>query len=163
MVGPLVVLAVSAALVGFIFGPTHLLAHHLEQTLGFESLAQVTHAAGWLTPILGTISAALGLGLSYLMYARPSPLPDRARRRIGPLYRASYQKFGVDTLYDWIVVRPTLALAATAEFLDHYLVDGLVRGISWAPRLFGRDVLGPFQNGLIQFYAAATARAWRSC
>ena len=54
-------------------------------------------------------------------------------------------------------MRPTLALAATAEFLDQYLVDGLVRGISWAPRLFGRDVLGPFQNGLIQFYAAATA------
>jgi len=157
MVYPLVVLAVCAALAGLVFGPTHIFEHHLEQTLGFESLEQVTHEAGWMTPLLGTIAAALGLGLSYLMYARPSPLPGVIAARIAPLYRASYLKFGVDTLYDWIVVRPTLALAATAEFLDHYLVDGLVRGVSWAPRLFGRDVLGPFQNGLIQFYAAATA------
>ena len=157
MVYPLVVLAVCAALAGIFFGPTHLFEHHLERTLGFEGLEQVTHEAGWLTPLLGTVAAALGLGLSYLMYARPSPVPGELAGRIAPLYRASYLKFGVDTLYDWIVVRPTLALAATAEFLDHYLVDGLVRGVSWAPRLFGRDVLGPFQNGLIQFYAAATA------
>ena len=157
MVYPLVVLAVCAALAGLVFGPTHLFEHHLERTLGFESLAQEAHAAGWLTPLLGTLAGALGLGLSYLMYAQPSPLPSRFAERLGPLYRASYAKFGIDTLYDWIVIRPTLALAATAEFLDHYLVDGLVRGVSWAPRLFGRDVLGPFQNGLIQFYAAATA------
>jgi NADH-quinone oxidoreductase subunit L len=30
-------------------------------------------------------------------------------------------------------------------------------GIAWLPRLLGRYVLAPLQNGLIQFYAAATA------
>ena len=64
MVYPLVVLAVCAALAGLVFGPTHLFEHHLARTLGFESLAQVTHAPGWLTPVLATI-AGLGLGLSY--------------------------------------------------------------------------------------------------
>jgi NADH-quinone oxidoreductase subunit L len=44
-----------------------------------------------------------------------------------------------------------------AEFLDMYLVDGLVRFVSWVPRFFGREVLAPYQNGLIQFYAAVTA------
>ena len=92
MVYPLVVLAVCAALAGLVFGPTHLFEHHLERTLGFESLAQVTHEAGWLTPLLGTIAAALGLGLSYIMYARPSPLPGELAGRIAPLYRASYHE-----------------------------------------------------------------------
>ncbi len=32
-----------------------------------------------------------------------------------------------------------------------------MRLTAWLPRLFGRQVLAPFQNGLIQFYAAVTA------
>ena len=38
-----------------------------------------------------------------------------------------------------------------------YLVDRLVVGHRLVPRLVGRDTLAPFQNGLIQFYAAASA------
>jgi hypothetical protein len=55
------------------------------------------------------------------------------------------------------VVQPTLVAAKIVEFLDIYLVDGLVRLTSWVPRLIGREILGPFQNGLIQSYAAMTA------
>ena len=48
-------------------------------------------------------------------------------------------------------------LALISEFLDIYLVDGLGRGVAWVPRS-GRPLRpAPFQNGLIQFYAAATA------
>ncbi len=36
-------------------------------------------------------------------------------------------------------------------------MHGLVSGTAWLPRSFGREVLAPFQNGLIQFYAAVTA------
>ena len=36
-------------------------------------------------------------------------------------------------------------------------------GIAKVPRLFGRDVLARYQNGLIQFYAGASALAWPSC
>ena len=32
-----------------------------------------------------------------------------------------------------------------------------MRLTAWIPRFVGRDLLAPFQNGLIQFYAAATA------
>ena len=35
--------------------------------------------------------------------------------------------------------------------------SGDARATAWVPRLFGREVLAPFQNGLIQFYAAVTA------
>jgi NADH-quinone oxidoreductase subunit L len=48
-------------------------------------------------------------------------------------------------------------LALLSRFIDEYIVDGLVRLTAWIPRFVGRDMLGPFQNGLIQFYAATTA------
>ena len=35
--------------------------------------------------------------------------------------------------------------------------DGLVQGIAKLPKLFGREVLAPYQNGLIQFYVAVSA------
>jgi NADH-quinone oxidoreductase subunit L len=107
MVYPLVVLAVCAALAGLVFGPTHLLAHHLERTLGFESMAQEDARGRVVDARPRHAGGRPGPGLSYLMYARPSPLPGAIAGRIASLYRASYLKFGVDTLYDWVVVRPT--------------------------------------------------------
>ena len=60
-------------------------------------------------------------------------------------------------VYERLIVWPTRFLGYTAEFLDRSLVDGLVQGVSWLPRLVGRYLLGPIQNGLIQYYAAVTA------
>ena len=74
-----------------------------------------------------------------------------------PLYEASLEKFRVDELYGWLVVWPTRELADVCEFLDTYLVDGLVNGVAKLPRHFGRDVLARYQNGLLQGYAAVSA------
>ena len=58
--------------------------------------------------------------------------------RIKPLYEASLNKFYIDEIYQWTVVTPIRGLAIICEFLDVYLVDGLVIGVAWLPRLFGR-------------------------
>ena len=183
MTVPLMVLAACAVLVGMVFGPTHLFAHHLDKTLGFEELtprvASGTTAPGAtaagalkghveggerhefepsdsLTPIIGTIVGVLGLALSFFLYAKPSPIPAKLAFSGGRLYRASLDKFRVDEVYDSLVVGPTIGFAKFIEFLDIYLVDGLVRAASWIPRVIGRELLGPFQNGLVQFYAGVT-------
>ena len=155
---PLIILAVCAVLVGMIFGPSGLFEHHLEHTPGLERPEHAAgHAMDWVTPIAGTLVGLLGLGLSYLFYAQPSPWPSRLASQLKPLYLASLNKFYVDELYTRVIVLPTRFLGLTAEFLDKFLVDGLVQGVSWVPRLVGRYVLGPIQNGLIQYYAAVTA------
>ena len=155
---PLMILAVCAVLVGMIFGPTGLFEHHLEQTAGLHPAEHGTeHHFDWATAIVGTLAGLFGLALSYAFYFKPNPLPSRLATQLRPLYQASLHKFYVDELYTRLIVAPTLALGATAEFLDRTLVDGLVQGISWIPRLVGRYVLGPIQNGLIQYYAAVTA------
>jgi NADH-quinone oxidoreductase subunit L len=56
-----------------------------------------------------------------------------------------------------MVVKPTWLLATISKFFDIYVIDGFVRLFAWMPRFVGRDVLSPFQNGLVQFYAAVTA------
>jgi NADH-quinone oxidoreductase subunit L len=155
---PLLILAVCAVLVGMIFGPTGMFEHHLEQTHGLHAAeGEGKHAADYVTPIVGTLVGALGIGLSYLLYAQPSPWPERLATKLRPLYLASLNKFYVDELYTRVIVWPTRFLGLTAEFLDKFLVDGLVQGVSWVPRIVGRYILGPIQNGLIQYYAAVSA------
>ena len=161
---PLLALAGCTVLIGLIcllagpfWGTTEWFAHHLHATLGFESLKHEEHHFDWWTAVIGTVAGVGGLALSYRMYAAPSPLPGRLAERLRPLYQASVAKFRVDEIYGWLVVRPTRALAIVCEFLDTYLVDRLVIGVSKLPRLFGRDVLARYQNGLIQNYAAVSA------
>jgi NADH-quinone oxidoreductase subunit L len=162
MTFPLIVLAVCALLVGLVFGPTGWFEHHLHSTFAFERLGHPEHGheTDWLTMALGSLAGVLGLALSYVMYAKPSTAPAWMSQTFRPLYVASYNKFYIDELYVMLIVRPLKGLAAVSAFLDTYLVDGvLVRGTAWLPRLFGRYVLAPIQNGLLQFYAAATALA----
>ena len=154
---PLVVLAAGAVLVGLIFGPTGLFEHHLiGKTPGFEALGHAEHATDWLSIVLGTIVGLLGLALSYWMYAAPNSC-----RGTGRAARAALSGV-VRQVQDRRVLRgdrrpATWLLAAIARVVDIRIVDGLVRLVAWVPRFVGRDVLGPFQNGLIQFYAAVTA------
>jgi proton-translocating NADH-quinone oxidoreductase chain L len=154
---PLAVLAGCAALVGIVFGPIGLFEHHVLNTLGFKNLHSHHGGMDVMSILLGILAGAGGLGLSYVMYASPSPIPGRFAAALGPLYRASYKKFGIDELYDTIIIGPTRAIAVTCKFLDIYFVDGLVRLVAWIPRFVGKDLLASLQNGLIQSYAAVTA------
>jgi NADH-quinone oxidoreductase subunit L len=157
MTYPLLVLASCAILAGVLFGPTHWFEHHLHDTLAFDSLLAGEHAFDWLTAIVSTLAGLLGIGLAYHLYAEPSPLPARLADRLKPLYEASFNKFYVDEIYDWIVVKVTRAIAILCEFVDVYLVDQLVLGIARLPRKVGKEALAGYQNGLIQYYAAASA------
>ncbi len=157
---PLVVLAGCTVLVGILFGaPTGWFENLIARTPSFSRLETLSHAHGvdWGSVGIGTLAGVLGLGLSWLLYGLPSEIPARLASRLGRLYRASYNKFYVDEIYETLVVKPTKAIAVVSRFIDVYFVDGLVRLTAWIPRLVGRDLLAPFQNGLIQFYAAVTA------
>ncbi len=158
MLIPLYILAGCAVLAGIVFGPTGWFAGHLETTptLQFEGMKE--HAFSWGIALFSTAVAVAGGYLSFIFYAEPNGRPAEIARSIKPLYNLSLNKFYVDELYTWMIVKPTRVLALIAQFLDDYLVHGvLVRGTAWLPRLLGRDALSPSQNGLLQFYAASTA------
>ena len=83
---PLMILAGCTVLIGLIClvawpftgGPAEWFAGHLEKTLAFESLGHEEHGFSWMTAIIGTLVGVGGIGLSYVMYAQPSPWPATA-------------------------------------------------------------------------------------
>jgi NADH-quinone oxidoreductase subunit L len=155
---PLTILAACAVLVGLIFGPSHLFESHvLDHTPELGALGKSAHGLDFLTMGIGTLVGVAGLALSWAFYAAPSPLPGRLAQRLGPLYRASYRKFFFDEAYDLLVVAPVRLFASFSAWFDKHVIDNLVRLAAWLPQFVGRDVLGPLQNGLIQFYAVVTA------
>jgi NADH-quinone oxidoreductase subunit L len=156
LAGCTVFIGLVCLLAGPFAGTTEWFGHHLQATLGFESLGHEAYYFDWATAVLGMIAGLSGIGLAYLLFGTagvPFPAGDRFRA----LYEASLHKFYVDEAYDWLVVRPTRALAVVCGFLDDYVVDRLVTAVALVPRWLGRNVLARYQNGFIQFYAAVSA------
>jgi NADH-quinone oxidoreductase subunit L len=162
---PLAILAGCTLLVGVIClfaglfsgGTTAWFTASLHHMFAWESLGHEEHSFSWFTAVIGTIASVLGLGLSYLFYGEPSTLPSQLAERFQALYQASLHKFRVDELYETLFVKPYEVLARICAFVDTQLIDRLVLAIARIPGRLGRDLLAPYQNGLIQFYAAISA------
>ncbi len=156
---PLVILATCVMIVGW-FAPLGWFEGLLARTPSWIALRTLDHPHGFdvTLAISGLAAGVLGIGLAWLFYFKPSTVPDKLSKLAGGRpYSWSFHKFFVDELYQATVVRPLEILAKISAFLDEYLVHGLVQVFAWIPRMVGRDLLAPFQNGLIQFYAGASA------
>jgi NADH-quinone oxidoreductase subunit L len=174
---PLMILAVFAALIGFI-NISGGFTHWLEPEEAFSGLNATT-------AIFSTVVALGAIGLGYLIY-RPRPqvegAPDDPLRRTGFIFNLLNHKYWIDELYDRLVVRPFKWLAdflalvidwrfwhdffhdtiifggfmALTSFLanpiDKLVIDGAVNGtgraISWAS-----GGLRKVQTGFVRNYA----------
>ncbi len=150
---PLVVLAVGAVAAGIIVEPfSHWFSTFLSLTPGIGSI----HEHAWnLWLVGGSILVALaGIGVAAAMYARVSDLPDRIARGGAVLFQLSLNRFHIDEIYDFFIMRPLTGIAALCRIFDQYVLDSLVDLIAQIPRMFGA-LFRPMQNGLVQFYALA--------
>jgi len=111
---------------------------------GVESQALVPH------PGLSVLSVGLAVVGSLGAYAAWRTAGDPALRlgRLRPVLAAG---FGVDSLYDRLFVRPTLAVARAVRWGDDNVVDAYVQGSGVAARLLGTG-LRLTQNGNLQGY-----------
>jgi NADH-quinone oxidoreductase subunit L len=141
--------------------PVFLTTNYVAQTSGFTKV----HAAEGL-PWAAWVEAwciALGGGaLSLFAYTRffpnwgPKPVPWVARMA----RRAAQQKFYVDEVYDFVVVRPLKFLSFVFyKVVDTLLIDTVaVRGTAWVTSQVGA-ALRYAQTGDVQSYAAVMAMA----
>ena len=124
-------------------------------TLAFEG--QMVHApslAGILAMALGTVAGLLGFGLAFLWYKQQDGETPRAiMQSTRGFHRFLMEKWYVDELYGYIVVKPMKFLAVLSANIDRYFVDLL---LAKATALIARTaglVLTRTQNGVVYVYA----------
>jgi NADH-quinone oxidoreductase subunit L len=152
MTGPLVVLAVLAALAGLILGPTGMFGHFLAHTPGLPEAHE--HQFDWLVAGLGTVAALAGIGFAYIAYVASPGLPAKLAAASGPLYGLSHRKFFLDEIYGALIVLPLLFVGRLFSSLDRSALDPAIDRVAGITRAVGA-FLRPNQNGRSGWYALA--------
>jgi len=118
---------------------------------------QVSHSWEWILMGIATLGAIVGVGSALVVYRRgPSQAIGSLVASMGWLYRLVYDKYRIDELYDFVIIRPLTWFAWFLRMgIDEFLVDKvLVTGVSYV--VYGMGWIGTqFQTGRSRQYIAA--------
>jgi NADH-quinone oxidoreductase subunit L len=156
---PLLILAVPAALAGFVNFPnnaTEGLAHLLEGALP-PSSAEALHHEGFNFGLaaLSTLLALAGIALAYAVYQARVITSNSLQKIFGPLHTLVSRKYYMDELYEDVVIRRGLYGTVTfaGQWFDTNVVDRAVNGSGWVAKKTG-DALRWVQSGSVQAYGS---------
>ena len=137
MVGPLVVLAIGAGLGGLIGLPGGLFEHadwnlldrELSPVLGAE--VEVSHMTEIAVMVGATLLALMGIFFAWLFYGGGYREPSRKFGAAVPkLVKLVQDKFRIDELYQFLIVRPIKKIAQAIFFVvDRILIDKILVGV----------------------------------
>ncbi|WP_305041700.1 NADH-quinone oxidoreductase subunit L [Geoalkalibacter sp.] len=163
---PLIVLAVLAVFGGYlnvpaVLGGAHRLETFLSPVFGAAQQAygieppHMSHAAEYGLMGLAVGIALVGIGLAYLMYVKNPEMPAQLVAKAQGLYRAIFNKWYVDEIYDALFVNPTKKAGTFLwKGFDVVVVDGIVNGVGYIVKGFS-GALRLTQSGLVHNYALA--------
>jgi NADH-quinone oxidoreductase subunit L len=162
MLGPVIVLAILAAIGGFVEIPGlwRLFSGYLAGTFthyAVPAAAQLPAESAvqfWLLAIVAVAVALTGIGLAWNWYGGSiqREAPARLAAQLSGLYRLLVGKYFIDELYDTIFVKPALAISRfLAQVFDRELLDGVVRGVAVALGGIGQG-LRTIQTGYVRQY-----------
>jgi NADH-quinone oxidoreductase subunit L len=162
MIVPMVVLAVLAALGGYIGLPKVLgvgsaVADFLAPVFPAAELAgpEVSAATEWLLIALSIVAVAAGFLAAYWLYLRRWGRAESMARSIPWLYDLLYEGYHLDRAYSEAVVKPLRALGDWLSGpIEERGLDGAVEGLAWLLGLAGQG-LRRLQTGLVRSYALA--------
>jgi NADH-quinone oxidoreductase subunit L len=160
MLVPLYVLAAGALFAGLYFAGPFIgegLAEFWKGSLILDThlLEEMHHTSFWIAA-LPTVAMLLGFLVAYWFYVARPETPLRLAREHEPLYRFLLNKWYFDEVYDYLLVRPAMALG---RFLwlrgDGWLIDGFgPDGVSARVIDATRSVVR-LQTGYLYHYAFA--------
>jgi NADH-quinone oxidoreductase subunit L len=161
MMVPLYLLAVGSVLAGVVFAG-FFVGHHYKEFWGkallegpnnhiMHAMHEVPEWVYW-APFLSMLA---GAGIAWLYYIRAPWLPEATARMFRPLYLFLLNKWYFDELYDWLFVRPAMAIGrALWRGGDGATIDGIIDGTaSGVGRVTARVVR--LQSGYVYHYAFA--------
>jgi NADH-quinone oxidoreductase subunit L len=151
MLFPLVVLAVGAALAGFVGLGDNSIATWI-QTESLPAHGPVALNVGLI--VATTVVALAGLAVGTALYRRGLPEHEYLER-LPLLWKTLQRKYFLDDLYEQGIVRAVVgALAPATYWFDQRVIDGVVNGAGLGTRRLARG-LRYVQSGQAQWYAAA--------
>ncbi len=163
MTVPLIILAVLAAVGGFVGVPEVLGGHNhfgkflepvFAQAEANLHLAHVSHTVEYGLMAASVLMGLLGIGLAYLMYIKASISPVTLADRFRKVYRLLSNKYYVDEIYQKLVIDPIVSFSRWLwHAVDEGIVDGIVNLSGRLMLLFGL-ILRRVQTGYVQNYAA---------
>ena len=158
MTVPLVILAVFAAIAGFVGLPGGLSAigKFLEPafvTPGVHHAPATGSATEWILLAVSAIVSVLGIYLAYHLYVLHPELPKKISTEFSGLYNLLVRKYYVDEAYMEVIVKPLRDLGGfLASSVDRGLIDGIVNGVGQVTAGLA-PVFGGMQAGLVREYA----------
>jgi NADH-quinone oxidoreductase subunit L len=78
--------------------------------------------------------AALGVALAAFIYVWEHIKPVTLKNALRPLWELSWHKWWFDELYDWVFVKPTLAIGRLTAGNDRKVIDGIIHACAFVAR-----------------------------
>lgn len=156
---PLILLAVGAVGAGYfgipkVFGGNANFGYFLDPVLG-NALAHPSHTTKLILKAIALSVGAFGIFLAWKMYMKNPEMPKTFSERFPKLYQLSLNKYYVDEIYDFLIIKPALFLSRKVilNFFDIQIIEQVVNGI---PKLIGRvsGSMRKIQDGLVSHYLA---------
>ncbi|MCC5983586.1 MAG: NADH-quinone oxidoreductase subunit L [Rhodobacteraceae bacterium] len=164
MLIPLAVLAVGSVLAGMVwygpfFGSTEQVADWFGPSIymaeGNNLITEAHYVPNWVK-VSPFIAMLIGLGLAYQFYIRDTSLPGKLAATFPGAYQFLLNKWYFDEIYDFLFVRPAMALG---RFFwkrgDGTVIDGGINGLAMGIIPFFTRMAGRMQSGFVFHYAFA--------
>ena len=162
---PLIVLAILAAVGGFMNAPFFLgednayLSNYLAPLFTYSQKvnpaafgAEVDHATELMLIGLSVGAGVLGILLAYVMYVSRGVRPVEDGESRGFLENLVYHKYYIDELYNALLVRPIMWLSrGLYRFVENGIIDPIVNGFGRVT-LGGGQLLRYVQTGSVETY-----------
>ena len=108
-----------------------------------KEIYQGVHHAHYTAMALSLLVAALGIGLSYLMYIKEKFSAEAWARRMGFFYKLSLNKYFFDENYNRFLYQPFLKLSRAVAYVDwdlydKYFINGFGHVTKFLSKITGR-------------------------
>jgi NADH-quinone oxidoreductase subunit L len=152
MLGPLVILALLSLSGGYL--GIHRFAAYLRPSDGPLPEGGTT-GLEYMLSALAVAVALLGWYIADLLYRRQQELPKQLAATFPTAYKLLSNKFYVDEIYNFLIVKPLLAIS---KYLLEWVVDvAILGGLAWllaGIASLGGAILQRWQSGNLRSYAA---------
>src|SRR5450631_3442154 len=165
MLVPLMILAVLSIVGGWLAAPAFwgqpdYFAKFLEPVFAQGSAGEAgaaeaaAHALETPLAIVAAVTALIGFAIAFWLYLKKPAKPAELAKSFKGVYTTLLNKYYVDELYAWAIVRPLLWVSTNVlwKMVDVGVIDGAVNGIAEGTTVIG-DNVRQAQSGNTRSYA----------